>query len=105
MLVVGGFIGLATAFSDRGERIEARLGMLMAMVGVWLLAPPRRFRAGAGALLLAGLLVAVGILGLAVGTRTWTEVGLELLMTTAGIRLFIAELRRARSSAEEPGGA
>jgi hypothetical protein len=105
-----------------------RFGILMLIVGVWLLttlvhvrvrrvrsespyrsqpADPKDREEAPIQLLLAALLIAVGTLGLAVGSTspTWTESGLEIVMVGAGIGIFTGDLRRARRTEAEKTGA
>ena len=113
VLSAGGVTGLALA--DGPDWMEARLGLLMAMIGGWFLRSAWRFSrrcATAGpdrsldtregpagqssvGLLLAALLVAVGAIGAVAraGSRTPVELGLELLCLASGVALFTRELR------------
>jgi hypothetical protein len=107
--------------------MEARFGLVMTVIGVQFLLSGRRrvaplpsspgigpYRApralpdgsaaqGSVNLLLAGLLIVVGGIGLAAraGSRTWTELGLEMLMLTVGTIAFGGDLWQARPLAEE----
>jgi hypothetical protein len=139
LLVVAGAIGIASGVSapaDFGPNqtgampasppgsMAIRFGILMLMVGVWLLTTLVRVRArrvdsespyrsqpvdpggrdeAPIQLLLAALLIAVGTLGLAVGSTspTLTEIGLEIVMVGAGIGIFTGDLRQVRRTEAE----
>jgi hypothetical protein len=115
VLSVGGVTGLA--FARGPDWMEGRLGLLMVVIGGWILLSAWRFsrrratarpdhskdhREGPAGqtsvgLLLAALLVAVGAIGAAAraGSRTPVELGLELSCLAIGLALFIGDLRGA----------
>jgi hypothetical protein len=102
-LIVAGIADLVSAVSL--DAMELRLGLLMTVLGGWLLRRVRETRERVSrpnpvTLLLATLLIAIGSIGLMVraGVRSWMELGLELSMLTLGVYLIAWDNRRERSA-------